>query len=218
MDVCEEAAKKQVDSGYHPDRWIPIHLEEGDKLYQLDMGSDSGLGNFFVDEETYNWYWDPETNTFDVKAYCEEAQIKPWPEDGTYKCHISEYEVGKGGLDVAYGCCENNPELGRGGCSQVYVGDDSLDELQKTHYQIVPQISDRDRTIGKRRAEEIIENHEASMRELGEEADEIAANQPDNVEGETMRNVADQAALPENAPSNGQEEGQNQERGNTMSM
>lgn len=48
-------------------------------------------------------------------------------------------------------------------------------------------------------------------------------NRSSNEEGigqqqDTMRNIADQAALPENAPSNGQEEGQAQERGNTMSM
>lgn len=48
-------------------------------------------------------------------------------------------------------------------------------------------------------------------------------NRSSNEEGigqqqDTMRNVADQAALPENAPSNGQEEGQNQERGNTVSL
>lgn len=160
MDICEKARKEKEESdGYgYADKWAPIHLDEGDKLYQLDFLPDKPnaepIGShFFIDEDTYDLYWDPETNSFDVKSYCHDSQIAPFykDEDGfaTYKNHISEYEVGDGGLDVAYGTCENNSSYGEGGGSQIYVDEDSIPQLQKTNGQIVPEISDRDRWVGK---------------------------------------------------------------------
>ena len=160
MDICEKARKEKEESdGYgYADKWAPIHLDEGDKLYQLDFLPDKPnaepIGShFFIDEDTYDLYWDPETNSFDVKSYCHDSQIAPFykDEDGfaTYKNHISEYEVGDGGLDVAYGTCENNSSYGEGGGSQIYVDEDSMPQLQKTNGQIVPEISDRDRWVGK---------------------------------------------------------------------
>ena len=160
MDICEKAKKEQEESdryGYS-DKWVPIHLDEGDKLYQLDFldpkdGLLKGKSSFFIDEDTYNLYWDPETNSFDVKSYCHDSQIAPFYKDkdgfATYKNHISKYEVGNGGLDVAYGACENNSSYGEGGGSQIYVDEDSMSQLQKTNGQIVPEISNRDRWVGK---------------------------------------------------------------------
>lgn len=160
MNICEAAKNAQEKDWRYgkADRWVPGHINEGEKLYQLDLGPrDNPSSNFFINEDTYNLYWDSETNTFDVKRYCNDAQIAPYF-DGTYKGHISEFEVGEGGLDVAYGICENNPSFGTGGCLQVYVGDDSIDRIHKSEQQISPEISDMDRTIGKENASIMLSN------------------------------------------------------------
>lgn len=165
MNICEEAIISQTNNRTYgkADRWTPIHLDEGDKLYQLDMGPvydkngnrciNSGC---FIDEDTYDLYWDSETNSFDIRQYCQDAQIAPYY-DGTYKNHISEYVVGEGGLDVAYGTCENNSAYGEGGCSQIYVGEDSRSQLEKTDHQIVPTIADNERYIGTSKAHDMVE-------------------------------------------------------------
>ena len=153
MNVCEEAMLFQEKSMLygHSDQWTLHHLNPGEKLYQLDMGHLSG--GFFIDEETYNHYLDAEKGTFDVKQYCNDAEICPYF-DGTYKNHISEYEIGENGLDVAYGTCAENTALGTGGCSQIYVAEDDRDQLERTDYNM--NISDEDRTIGREKADQII--------------------------------------------------------------
>lgn len=235
MNVCEEARQSQANNRTYgkADNWEPLHLEEGDKLYQLDMGpvydSDGNriiTSGCFIDEDTYNQYWDPESNTFDIRQYCQDAQIAPY-HDGTYKCHISEYEVGEGGLDVAYGTCENNTAFGEGGCPQIYVSEETRDQLEKTNYQITPEISDRDRYIGENKAHDMVEasydeNWKLAEFEYEKEnmrgiADEINKNNPNNA-NETLKNTADQANLPETDQSNTQGNEQARKHDNSMNI
>ena len=254
MNVCEEARQSQENNRTYgkADNWVPLHLEEGDKLYQLDMGpiydSDGNRiinSGCFIDEDTYNQYWDPESNTFDIRQYCQDAQIAPYY-DGTYKCHISEYEVGEGGLDVAYGTCENNTAFGEGGCPQIYVSEQTRDQLEKTNYQITPEISDQDRYIGEKKAHDMVEksydenwklaeyekenmrgiadeagsesqNNNDTMKTLSNEADEIKENNPNNA-NESLKNTADQENLPTTGQSNTQGNEQTQNEDNSMNV
>ena len=206
MNVCEEAIRNQDRSMIygHPDHWEAKHLDPGTKLYQLDMGNMSG--GFFIDEETYHKYLDEETGAFDVKRYCNDAEIAPYF-DGTYKNHISEYEVGPEGLDVAYGICSENKALGTGGCSQVYVAEEDREQLEKTGYGL--DISDEDRTIGTEKSNEIISNAvESNLPALGYTTREE----------DTMRSLADEEGLPPTSQTNAVGNEQAQTKDNSMGI
>lgn len=219
---------------YRDDVWEETSIPGGTKLYRLDFLNDKGEINgstYYIDEQAlidgdYISFDDEGNQHFDVEKYCDDYQIAPDEKHRSYKNHLSVYEVPEGcSLAAEEGYAENNWEYGHGGGRQLFLDEETANQLKP----IDEAIEIDENLLGVGSAKEMIENHRENdevykdnsvspMEEQANIADEIAANQPDNVEGETMRNVADQAALPENAPSNGQEEGQAQERGNTMSM
>ena len=215
MDVCEEAGFKQHhDMMYgNSDNWSPVHLDKGSKIYTLVMENSKQHTGFFVSEDEYKEYLDEESNTFDVVRYCEDHQQAPYWPNGTYKNHISEFVVGEGGLDAAIATCENNRGYGNGGGEQLYIAEETWGEVQKNEDFISPVISEQDRYIGlenaRRKVDGVVEDN---MKSLG-----LEVRQPEE-SSETLKNVADQANLPETDHSNAQGNEQTQTRDNTQNL
>jgi len=150
----QSAAENQLSSDrYIADNWQNQTLDSSNgRLYQLDLenadGSIGAKSSYFIDDQTYKNYLN-DKGEFDVKRYCEDAQIAPH-ESGTYKNHISAYDIPNGTqVSAEAGFARANTAYGQGGAHQYYIPEDQWGKLQPAADFQAPTISDEARTIGK---------------------------------------------------------------------
>lgn len=210
---------------YNPDTdWTPIPItEHTGKLYQLDYydGNEVSISNFFIDEDTYKKYLrtDPETDEeyFDVKSFCNDAQIAPYVVDGTYKNHISCYNIPEESIvNGEFGKARNNPQYGEtafdqsiannelryllGGIPQFYIPDEELDKLECDDTFISPTIRDVDRDVGLKKTSEMIAKgrvandkaHDELLRlPAGESEMQELGNEADEIKANSLTNTTE---------------------------
>lgn len=229
------AGRDQYDNpDYRDDVWRETSIPGGTKLYRLDfLDEENGKidgSTYFIDEQAlidgdYISFDDDGNQHFNVEKYCDDYQIAPHEPDSSYKNHLSAYEVPEGcSLPAEEGYAENNWEYGHGGGRQLFLDEEMVGELKPIDEGI--EIDEDLRRVDS--APEMIDNHKenddvykegsfAPMEEQANTADEIAANKPEKEEGETMKDIADQAELPETSQSTGQEneQGEGQENSAT---
>lgn len=106
-----------------------------EKLYQLTFTQADGsakLGNYFIDQNTYNRYFDPHTNTFDVARYCRDAQIAPNHHAHGYNTRLEAFDVpANTTIHAEHGTALNNSSYGSGGARQYFLNNDEAIKLQR---------------------------------------------------------------------------------------
>lgn len=142
--------------GFTHDNWEETRLEPGTKLYRLDTqarykededghkagdlkydedGNPVYEGDYFVTEDQlregdYITTDEDGNEHFDAEKYADDMQIAPYDKDGSYKDHVSVYEV-KEPINAEKGITDANHAYGRGGGEQVYISKEEQDKMQK---------------------------------------------------------------------------------------
>lgn len=137
-----QTGNNMVNQRYGADTYSPLDIEASQKVYSLDYKNpETGEitdSNFYMNEETYKSYL-REDGTFDVKRYCDEQQIAPDSNYGTYKNHISCYDVNEP-VHASEGYAMENPTYGKGGAHQIVIGDDEKSKLTRNEeYEKSPE-------------------------------------------------------------------------------
>lgn len=182
-------AMKDQDNGqgFTHDKWEETQLAPGTKLYRLDTqarykededghkagelkydedGNPVYEGEYFVTEDQlkegdYITTDEDGTEHFDAEKYADDMQIAPYDKDGTYKDHVSVYEV-KEPIKAEKGVTDANYAYGRGGGEQIYIPKEEQYKMQKVdeEYEV------DNRTV-------VDKNTAAGMQERGKEVASI---------------------------------------------
>lgn len=162
-----KAARDQFGTpGYRDDEWNPTTIPEGTRLYRLDFQNGDDPENlvsssYYIDDDAmkdgdYMSFDDDGNQHFNVEKFCDDYQIAPH-ESGTYKNHLSTFQVPEGGIDAEQGIAENNWEYGHGGGQQLFIDADNASKLQMIDNPVM--IDDDLRYVGEDRANDMLGKH-----------------------------------------------------------